>query len=124
MTPTIDEEWEQLYTHNPKIQAFAVCNPSEVIWMTSNWNIIPDLENIVNAPLTEAPSVTVNGVVYYRVDSTPESYVASSETNQGHLLIYLVELKTWAVAWTTTDSIPELTITDLAITATRLKGSV
>ncbi|MGD2072591.1 MAG: hypothetical protein PVG65_03790 [Candidatus Thorarchaeota archaeon] len=124
MSPTIDEEWKRLYTCNSKIQAFAVCKPSEVIWMTSNWNIVPDLNNILNAPENNSPSVSVGGVDYYRVDSTPDSYVASSENNQGHLLIYLIELKTWAVAWAASDSIPELAITDLAMTATKLKGSV
>jgi hypothetical protein len=124
MSTTIGEEWNRLYTNNPKIQAFAVCKPSEVIWMTSNWNIVPDSENIVNAPLNDAPSVTVNGVVYSKVDSTTESYIASSADKQGHLLIYLIEPKTWAVAWATHDSIPELAITDLAMTATKLKGIV
>jgi hypothetical protein len=124
MSTTIGEEWNRLYTNNPKIQAFAVCKPSEVIWMTSNWNIVPDLKNIVNAPLNDAPSVTVNEVVYSKVDSTTESYIASSADKQGHLLIYLIELKTWAVAWATHDSIPELAITDLAMTATKLKGIV
>ena len=124
MSPTIDEEWKNLYTHNPKIQAFAVCKSSEVVWMTSNWNVVPDLDNIVNAPENESPSVTVGGVVYHRVESTPDSYIASSENNQGHLLIYLIELKIWAVAWAATDAIPELAITDLAMTATKLKGSV
>ena len=124
MSPTINEEWDYLFTHNPKIQAFAVFTPSEVIWMTSNWNIVPDLENIVNATLNDSPSIVVSGVAYNKVDSTPESYIASSENNQGHLLVYLIELKTWVVAWATPDSIPELAITDLAMTATKLKGSV
>lgn len=124
VSPTIDEEWEKLYTSNPKIQAFAVCKPSEVIWMTSNWNVVPELKDIVNAPENESPSISVGGVVYHRVYSTPDSYIASSENNQGHLLIYLIELKIWAVAWATHDSIPELTITDLAMTATKLKGIV
>jgi hypothetical protein len=124
MSTTIDEEWKRLYTNNPKLQAFAVCKSSEVIWMTSNWNILPDLKNIVNAPSNNLPSITVSGVVYYRVDSTPESFIASSRDNQGHFLMYLIELKTWAVAWAAPDSIPELAITDLAMTATKLKGSV
>jgi hypothetical protein len=124
MSPTIDEEWENLYTNNPKIQAFAVCKPSEVLWMTSNWNIVPELETIVNAPENESPSVSVGGVEYFRVDSTPDSYIASSKNDQGHLLIYLIELKIWAVAWATHESIPEIAITDLAMTATKLKGSV
>jgi hypothetical protein len=124
MSTTIDEEWKRLYTNNPKLQAFAVCKSSEVIWMTSNWNIVPDLKNIVNAPSNNLPSITVSGVVYYRVDSTPESFIASSRDNQGHFLMYLIELKTWAVAWAAPDSIPELAITDLAMTATKLKGSV
>jgi hypothetical protein len=124
MSSTIDEEWKILYKNNPKIQAFAVCKSSEVIWMTSNWNIVPDLENIVNAPENDSPAISVGGVVYHRIDSTPDSYIASSENKQGHLLIYLIELKIWAVAWATSNAIPELAITDLAITATKLKGSV
>jgi hypothetical protein len=124
MAPTIDEEWNLLYTHNPKIQAFAVCKPSEILWITSNWDLAPDLENVMNAANNATPSVTVGGVVYNRVESSAEFYVASSDNNQGHLLMYLIELKTWAVAWAASDSIPELAITDLGISATKLKGNV
>ena len=124
MSPTIDEEWSKLYTHNPKIQAFVVCKPSGILWMTSNWDITPDLETIMNAPQNNPPSITVGGVVYNRVDSSVESYVASAENNQGHLLMYLIELNIWAIAWATQDSIPDLAITDLAMTATSLKGNV
>ena len=38
MEESINGIWQSLYSSNSRVQAFAVCKESNVIWQTSNWN--------------------------------------------------------------------------------------
>ncbi len=118
----ISHAWEQLYANNSKIQAFAVCRGSTVIWQTSNWDLVPVAEEIVQAPQDAAPYVTINMVKYMRVMSGPDFYVSTAEGGQGHFMMSLVEGNLWLVAWATADAIPELAVVDLGRTALSLIG--
>ncbi|MFW9845762.1 MAG: hypothetical protein ACFFD6_03355 [Candidatus Thorarchaeota archaeon] len=121
MDLTIDNEWKMLYSHNPKIQAFAILKNGEIIWVTSNWNNIVDaVSELLDAPKSARDSVTIGGVEYRRVNSTQESYIATADKGQGHLLMALVENGIWAIAWATHDSVPDLTILDLTKSAIQL----
>ena len=117
MDMTIDNEWKMLYSHNPKIQAFAIMKNNEIIWQTSNWDCVPAAATLTDAPASARPSVEIGGVNYKRVTSTQESYIATADKDQGHLLMALVEVGIWLIAWATHDSIPELTLIDLSKTA-------
>ena len=117
MDMTIDSEWELLYSHNPKIQAFAILKNGEIIWQTSNWDCVPATEALNDAPASARESVEIGGVIYKRVKSSQESYIATADKDQGHLLMSQVEVGIWLIAWATHDSIPELTLIDLSKTA-------
>ena len=114
---TIDNEWNLLYSHNPKIQAFAILKNGEIIWQTSNWDCVPAATALTDAPVSARESVEIGGVEYKRVKSNQESYIATADQNQGHLLMSRVETGIWLIAWATHDSIPELTLIDLSKTA-------
>ncbi|MEM2142340.1 MAG: hypothetical protein QXS20_05015 [Candidatus Thorarchaeota archaeon] len=119
----IEKAWATLYGHNPKIQAFAVCRGSEVIWQTSNWDLVPVAEALVSAAKEATPSVTINGVSYRRITSTPEYYVSTADDG-GNFLTFLVDGTTWLLAWSTPDSVPELTVVDLGRAAVSLIGKI
>ncbi|MFW9967950.1 MAG: hypothetical protein ACFFEA_12425 [Candidatus Thorarchaeota archaeon] len=120
MDITIDNEWNLLYSYNPKIQAFAILKNGEIIWQTSNWDCVPAVAELSDAPASARESVEVGGVKYKRVTSSKESYVATADKNQGHLLMSRIEVGIWVIAWATSDSIPELTLIDLSRTAVQL----
>ncbi|NHJ12637.1 MAG: hypothetical protein EAX95_03135 [Candidatus Thorarchaeota archaeon] len=121
MDTTIDNEWKLLYSHNPKIQAFAIMKNGEIIWVTSNWgNLVDATESLATASSSGAPAISAGGVTYKLVAADDQSYIATADSNQGHLLMALVENDTWAIAWATPDSVPELAIVDLAKTAIQL----
>jgi hypothetical protein len=117
MDMTIDNEWNMLYSHNPKIQAFAILKNGEIIWQTSNWDCVPAAASLTDAPASARESVEIGGVKYKRVTSTQESYTATADKDQGHLLMSRVEVGIWLIAWATHDSIPNLTLIDLSKTA-------
>ena len=117
MDMTIDNEWNMLYSHNPKIQAFAILKNGEIIWQTSNWDCVPAAADLADAPSSARENVEIGGVNYKRITSSQESFIATADKDQGHLLMARVEVGTWAIAWATHDSIPELTLIDLSKTA-------
>ncbi|MFX1261489.1 MAG: hypothetical protein ACFFAZ_05345 [Promethearchaeota archaeon] len=120
MDMTIDNEWNMLYSHNPKIQAFAILKNGEIIWQTSNWDCVPAAAALTDAPASASESVEIGGVKYKRVTSTQESYIAAADKDQGHLLMSRVEVGIWLIAWATHDSVPELTLIDLSKAAVQL----
>ncbi|MFX0054785.1 MAG: hypothetical protein ACFFAD_07665 [Candidatus Hermodarchaeota archaeon] len=117
MDMTIDNEWNLLYSHNPKIQAFAILKNGEIIWQTSNWDCVPAAAALTDAPASARESVEIGGVKYNRIKSNQESYIGTADQDQGHLLMSRVEIGIWLIAWATHDSIPELTLIDLSKTA-------
>lgn len=121
MDMTIDNEWKLLYSHNPKIQAFAIMKNREIVWVTTNWsNLVEATESLATASSSGAAAISVGGVTYKLVAADDRSYIATADKGQGHLLMALVEDDIWAIAWATPDSVPELTIVDLAKTAIQL----
>ncbi|MHA2141483.1 MAG: hypothetical protein ACXADC_05215 [Candidatus Thorarchaeota archaeon] len=117
MDMTIDNEWNLLYSHNPKIQAFAVMKNGEIIWQTSNWDCVPAAAELADAAASARESLEIGGVKYKRASSSQESYIATADKEQGHLLMSRIEIGIWTIAWATHDAIPELTLIDLAKTA-------
>lgn len=126
MSDPIGDEWKLLYSNNPKIQAFAVCKDSQIIWQTHNLhqNLVNEVEQLTVAPSSTSSSVSINGITYKRVSSSSDSYLATADNNQGHFLMYKIEGKTWVLAWAAPDSVPELTIVDVARTAISLAGKL
>lgn len=124
MSSTIGNEWTQLYSNNPKVQAFAVAKDGAIIWQTDNWDLVEDVEGIIKAISGDKGSVSVGGVKYKRVSSSDDSYLATADNDQGHLLIVKIDENAWAVAFAVPIAIPELSIIDVKKTATQLKGHV
>ena len=124
MVSIIEDEWAKLYSSNPRMQRFAVCKESIIVWQTGNWNLVNDILVLAQAPKNAADTVNVNGVTYRRASSSSDSYVATAENNQGHFLMASIDRTAWLLGWATPESIPELAVIDLARSAIRLKGLV
>ncbi|MFW9850176.1 MAG: hypothetical protein ACFFF4_13650 [Candidatus Thorarchaeota archaeon] len=117
----ISEIWSTLYSHNPKLQAFAVSEDSKIIWQTDNWNLVDSIDEILDVVTANKSKLKVSGVTYKTVRTTEESLVASSD-GSGHLLMAKAKHKndTWVIAWATSDSDTDLAIIDLMYTATKM----
>jgi hypothetical protein len=116
---SISEIWTELYSHNSKIQAFAVLEDNRIVWQTDNWNIVSDVDALLGAISLGKEDLTVGGVHYSTVASSHDDYVSTSPDKKGHLLMARVRDNLWYVAWATPDSIPSLTIIDLKYAASR-----
>lgn len=121
MEAAIDLVWKSLYSTNSKIQAFAVSQGKEIVWQTSNWDPASDAETILSAPANATQSISINKVVYTRVNSDQESYIASGDGTNGHFLMALVDNNLWVLAWAIFSAVPELALIDLKKAAIDLK---
>ncbi|NWF94968.1 MAG: hypothetical protein HXY34_02400 [Candidatus Thorarchaeota archaeon] len=124
MESTIGATWEALYSNNPKIQAFAVCRGSEVLWQTSNWDVVADAASLARAQEEDPSEISVSGIRYKKVSSGIDFSVFTSDKGQGHLLMSMVEGDLWLVAWASADSIPDLAVIDLSRCAVSLIGKL
>ena len=122
MTLVIGHEWNLLFANNPKIHAFAVTKDGAVIWQTDNWNLVEEIEGILNAADKDQANVTTGGVTYKRVFSSDDSYVATADDNKGHLILVLIDEHSLAIAFAAPSAVPELTIIDIRKTAIYLRG--
>ena len=124
MSSTIGNEWTQLYANNPKIQAFAVVKDGTIIWQTENWDIVEDSKGIIKAIKGEKSKISIGGVKYNRVSTSDDSYIATADNNQGHILVVMIDENVWAIAFAIHTAVPELSIIDVQKTAVELKGHV
>ncbi|MHA2214153.1 MAG: hypothetical protein ACW992_13415 [Candidatus Thorarchaeota archaeon] len=124
MEAIIESMWQILYSNNPKIQAFAVCKDSVIVWQTSNWDPAKNVANVLDAVTSAGASVTLNKVKYDRISSNAHSYVATNGQGQGHFLSAQVEKGVWLLAWAAPDSTPELAVVDLLKTGVDLRGQI
>jgi hypothetical protein len=124
MESAIDAGWNKLYANNQRVQAFAVCKDSAIVWQTSNWNLVEEIQAISSAPEQSPKQVTANGLKYERLESSPDSFIGKAANDQGYFLMARVKNNIWVLAWATSDSVPELTLIDLQKTAIDLKDSV
>ncbi len=121
---TIATEWQLLHANNPSIGAFAVCHGPKVIWQTDNWDLVPFASDIVWGAESQAPSITVSGVSYERVDSAEDYYLGLAEGSGGWLLISRMEVDKWVVCWAAREAVGDLALVDVAKTATNLIGAI
>jgi len=124
LSSTIGNEWNQLYSNNPKIQAFAVAKDGAIIWQTDNWDLVEDVDGIMKAIKDNKSKVTVGGLKYKQVASSEDSYLATADNDQGHLLIVEIDDNAWAIAFAIHTAVPELSVIDVRKTAVELKGHV
>ncbi|MHA1949429.1 MAG: hypothetical protein ACXAAO_01710 [Candidatus Thorarchaeota archaeon] len=124
MSSTIGNEWNQLYSNNPKIQAFAVVKEGAIIWQTENWDLVDDSKGIMKAVLSEKSKISIGGVKYNRVSTSDDSYIATADNNQGHILVVMIDENVWAIAFAIHTAVPELSVIDVQKTAVELKGHV
>lgn len=124
MSATIGNEWNQLFANNPKIQAFAVAKEGLIIWQTENWDLVEDVDAIMNAIKEDKSKVTVGGVNYRKGSSTDDSYIATADDNKGHLLLVKIDEEIWAIAFAAPHAVPELSVIDVIKSAIQLKGHV
>ena len=124
MSSTIENEWNQLFANNPKIQAFAVSKEGAIVWQTENWDLVEDVNAIMKALKDDKSKVTVGAVKYKRISSSSDSYIATTDDNKGHLLIVKIDEASWAIAFAAPHAVPELSIIDVMKTAIQLKSHV
>jgi hypothetical protein len=119
----IGKQWYRLYENNPKLQAFAVIKNSEVVWQTDNWNLVDDVKELLKAHESSSSKISAGGLRYKKVARTEDTFVATAEKDEGHLLLARVENSIWAVAWADSSAVPELALIDLQRTAIVLRGN-
>ncbi len=124
MSSTIGNEWNQLYSNNPKIQAFAVAKEGVIVWQTENWDLVEDVNAIMKAFKDDKSKMIVGEVKYKRLSSSPDSYIATADDDKGHLLIVKIDETSWAIAFATPHAVPELSIIDVTKAAIQLKNHV
>jgi hypothetical protein len=120
----IGRQWYQLYENNPKLQAFAVIKKSEVVWQTDNWNLVDDVEGLLKAHESSSSRVSAGGLKYKKIARTDDTFAATAEKEEGHLLLARVEGNIWVVAWAEPSAVPELSLIDLQQTAIVLRGNI
>ena len=122
MEDVISTEWQLLYANNPKIQYFGVISSGEVVWQTNNWNLVKDVDEIITALRVLNSEISIDKVRYTRIQSNSNYYLGISEKNNEHVIICRVDDKSWVIARSSSDSVPELARIDVARTATKLIG--
>ncbi len=105
--------------HNSKIQAFAVIVKKEIVWQTDNWNLVNEVDQLLEAILLSKEAIAISDVRYEIVSQTDDALIATSPEGNGHLLMAKGKDNSWLVGWATPDSVPELTIIDLRYAASR-----
>ncbi len=121
MESTIDKAWNSLYHNNSKFQAFAVSTDSTVIWQTSNWNLVGEIEQIRDS-LRTGSHITLGDTEYSTVIDDENRYAGTAGDKKGHLMMAQVIGDTWVIAWVDGSAVPALAIIDLEMTALALKG--
>lgn len=124
MNSTIGNEWNQLYSNNSKIQAFAVTKDGAIIWQTDNWDLVEDVNAIMKALKDDKSKVSVGEVKYKKTSSSTDSYIATADDNKGHLLIVKIDEAAWAIAFAAPHAVPELSIIDVMKAAIQLINHV
>ncbi len=124
MEDPIAQAWSDLYTSNPKIKAFALLKGSSVTWQTSNWNLVNEADVLSSILKSPADTLRIGDVEYHRVHVDDTSFVATADGDGGHLLMSLIDVGTWLVAWAAPEADPELAQIDLAKTALDLREKV
>jgi hypothetical protein len=120
MNLPIADIWTHLYMHNPKIQAFAVIQKKEVVWQTDNWNLVKDVDTLLEAILMSKESIKISKVNYEVVSTKDDTLIATSPDGKGHILMAKAKNASWLVSWATADSVPDLSIIDLRYAASKL----
>lgn len=112
MESAIESVWNDLYTNNSKIQAFAVVRNASVIWQTANWNPAAEIGAIMSSVNHASPTLSLGGMTYNRTSSDSDSYIASAGNN-GHVLITRMQSDLWMLAWAASNADPDLSLIDL-----------
>ena len=115
---SLDDVWTHLYSHNTKIQAFAVISIDQIIWQTDNWNLVDTVNTLLSALSKKDGSIEISNITYKIREVADDSLIASADGN-GHLLMARTKGAAWFVAWASSDSIPELAIIDLRYAASK-----
>ncbi len=124
MSLVIGNEWNLLFASNPKLHAFAVAKDGSIIWQTDNWNLVEDIDGILQSVQESSSQVSAGGVKYARVSSSDSSYAATAAQNKGHLLLVRIDENSWAIAFAAPSAVPDLAIIDVKKTAIQLKGHI
>ena len=124
MEDVISTEWQLLYANNPKIQYFGVISNGDVVWQTNNWNLVKDVDEIITALRVLNSEISIDKVRYTRIQSNSNYYLGISEKNNEHVIICRVDDKSWVIARSSSDSVPELARIDVARTAIKLIGAL
>lgn len=94
---------------------------STVIWQTSNWNLVGEIEQIRDS-LRTGSHITLGDTEYSTVIDDENRYAGTAGDKKGHLMMAQVIGDTWVIAWVDGSAVPALAIIDLEMTALALKG--
>ncbi len=110
----------ELMQNNPQVTALAVArNDGTVIWQTSNWNIVADVPQVLQAQRSKANSISVQGIKYSTVSATPDRLVTTNVGGQGHIIVAKAGSNGWVIAYAVPDADPFITYFDVARAAAK-----
>ncbi|HUX98899.1 MAG TPA: hypothetical protein VMV49_05055 [Candidatus Deferrimicrobium sp.] len=78
----------QLWSINETISAITILSVSNnsIIYQSDNWDVSPDLQNILGAWNGQGASIEVQGIRYSTLQCTPERLVCTNVRGQGHIV--------------------------------------
>lgn len=83
----IEQEISKLMEANKSITAVTVTSgQGQVLFQTSNWDITGDIVPTLNSWRQQSPSVTVQGIKYSVLQTTPERLVGTNVMGLGHIV--------------------------------------
>jgi hypothetical protein len=119
---TIDYVIRDLMNTNNTITAVTLLSlEGTVVYQTSNWDISPDIIQVLNAWRQQSPSVVVQGIKYSTLQCTPERLVSTNILGQGHI-VASSERDRILLAYVTPDGGAGIAYMDVARTLTQITG--
>jgi hypothetical protein len=119
---TIDYVIRDLMNTNNTITAVTLLSlEGTVVYQTSNWDISPDIIQVLNAWRQQSPSVVVQGIKYSTLQCTPERLVSTNILGQGHI-VASIERDRILLAYVTPDGGAGIAYMDVARTLTQITG--
>ncbi|WXG40269.1 MAG: profilin family protein [Candidatus Freyarchaeum deiterrae] len=111
----------QLQGKNPNVTAVAIISlEGQVMWQTSNWNVVDDAPNLIAAWRDKAPSILVQGIKYSTLSATDERLVATNISGMGHIIMATARYRALLMAYVTPQGDTQGSYVDVSRAAAQL----
>ncbi|MHA1819739.1 MAG: profilin family protein [Promethearchaeota archaeon] len=88
MSSEVENIIDELLDNEPNVGGAAVIsNDGKIIYQTENWDLTPEVENVLNTVKSSSSSITLFGIKYMIVENTPERIIGTNIQGKGHIII-------------------------------------